>query len=47
MDGIASEVAQKILVLFKHDNGHAGARQQKSKHHSSGTTAGNAARGFD
>ncbi len=27
MDGIAPEIAQEILMLFKHDNRHTGPRQ--------------------
>ncbi|MNC88489.1 hypothetical protein D3C83_43060 [compost metagenome] len=47
MDGIAAEIPQEILMLFKHDNGDPGAGQQQPEHHPCGTTANNAAGCFD
>src|SRR5207302_2282795 len=42
MDRVATKVAQKILVLLKYDDIHAGARQKIPKHHSRRATAGDA-----
>src|SRR6516162_1507905 len=39
MDGIATEIAQEILMLFKHNNRNARARQQDCKHHPGGPPA--------
>ena len=47
MDGVAPEIAQEILVLLEHDDGHALARQEEAKHHPGGAAAGDAASGFD
>jgi hypothetical protein len=43
MNRVASEIAEEISVLLQHHDLNAGARQQESQHHSSGTTAGDAA----
>src|SRR5438552_9656703 len=43
MNCVAAKIAQKICVLFQHDYGNAGARQQETEHHSRRTTAGDAA----
>src|SRR5215203_5027114 len=47
VNGIAAKIAQEILMLFKHNNPHARARQQESEHHPGGATTGDAAGGFD
>ena len=46
MNRIAAKIAQKIRVLFEDQHIHARARQQKSKHHSSRSAAGDAAAGL-
>ena len=43
MHGVAAKIAKKIGILFQHDDIDAGARQQKTKHHSGGTAAGDTA----
>src|SRR5512137_791719 len=47
MYGIASEIAQEIGVLFQHDDGNAGAREQEAKHHPGRSAASDTARRFD
>src|SRR6516225_7169143 len=47
VDGVATEIAQKIRMFFKHDDGYARTRQQVSKRDSGRSTAGDAAGGFD
>src|SRR5262249_12409147 len=47
MDGVATEVAQKVSMLLQHRHAHPGARQQKTKHHSRRPTTGNATSYFD
>jgi hypothetical protein len=42
MHGIAAKVAEKIRMLLQNDNAYPGARQEKSKHHSRRSTAGDA-----
>jgi hypothetical protein len=47
MNGIAPEIAQEVGVLFRHDDGNTGSRQQEAKHHPGGPAADNAARCID
>ena len=47
MHRIAAKIAEKIGVFLQHHDIDAGARQQKSQHHSGGAAAGNAAPGHD
>jgi hypothetical protein len=47
MHGIASEIAQEISMLFQHDDGNAGAREQEAQHHPGGSAAGDAAAGAE
>jgi hypothetical protein len=42
MDGVASEVAEEVGVLFKDGDGDAGAGEQEAEHDSSGASADNA-----
>jgi hypothetical protein len=46
MNRVTAKVTQEILVLLKHDDFDAGARQQKAEHHSRRPTADNAAACF-
>src|SRR5260370_31615194 len=46
MNGIATEIAQKIAVLFEHDHINTRACQQKAEHHPGRTAAGDAASRF-
>ena len=43
MDRVAAEIAQKVGVLFEHQDRNAGAGQQQPEHHSGGSTSGDAA----
>ena len=47
MDGVAAEIAQKILVLFQHDHIDPGASQKETEHHAGRAAAGNATGGVD
>ena len=47
MNRVAAKIAEKIGVFLQHHDIDAGARQQKSQHHSGGAAAGNAAPGHD
>ena len=40
MYGVAAEVAQKVIVLFQHDDLDPGAGQQQSVHYARGAAAG-------
>jgi hypothetical protein len=42
MHGVAAKVAEKICVLFQDDNTHPSTRQEKAKHHSRRSAAGDA-----
>jgi hypothetical protein len=42
MHGIAAKIAQKICMLFQDDNTDPGTRQEKAKHHSRRSAAGDA-----
>src|ERR1700727_995469 len=43
---VATKIAQKIGVLFQHDDLDAGTSQKKAEHHSGGSSAGDAALGM-
>jgi hypothetical protein len=43
MNRVATEVAQKVGMLFENDYVDSRPRKQKAKHHSSRSAAGNAA----
>ena len=47
MNGVATKIAQKVSVLFEDNNIHTRASQQKTKHHSSGASANDAASRID
>jgi len=42
MDCVAPEIAQKIRVLFEHENVNALARKQEAQHHPGRTASGDA-----
>jgi hypothetical protein len=45
MNRVAAKIAQKVRVLFEHDNFDSGASQQKSQDHAGGPAANDAAAG--
>src|SRR5438132_7300356 len=47
MDRVTAKVAQKIFMLFEHDDIDACTCQQKAKHHARRTAAGDATSGND
>jgi hypothetical protein len=47
MDGVAAEVAQKIVMFFEDGDVDAGAGKQVGKHHAGGAAADDAAGGFE
>ena len=42
VNGIASKIAEEILVLFKNQHIHTRAREEKSQHHTGRTSTGDA-----
>lgn len=42
MDGVATEIPQKVAMLLKDDGLHAGTGEQEARHHSGGTATGDA-----
>ena len=47
MNGVTPKIAEKIRVLLQHHDINTCTGEQKGKHHSSGTSARNAAFGFE
>jgi hypothetical protein len=43
VDRVAAKVAQKIRMLFQHNDPDPGPRQQEAQHHAGGTAADHAA----
>jgi len=47
VDGVAAEIAQKILMLLQYHDLHAGPREQEAEHHAGRPAAGDGAVGLD
>ena len=47
MGGVATKIAQKILVIYQHHTLHAGTCKQESTHHTGGPAADDGTGGLD